>query len=257
VSRGARRGLAAVGTLLLATPVWGQQQPAPTLERRQPVAPSARAPALRARDAWRVGAWLAATAVALPLDARIDRWSARPSVQDNQTLRALADAGDITGTYAALGVGPVLWALGAARHDSTLRGVGTRTSAAVALAFVSTGAIKVLAGRARPYATDNDSGDWNAFRGLRTDSLRSFSSAHTALATAAAVTLASEWRRRGARRGWQRAGPPALYALAAIAGGSRIRDRQHWASDVMMGAAVGTASALVVRRWSDHRAGRR
>jgi membrane-associated phospholipid phosphatase len=234
---------ACVGSVLLITTVQGQRlDPAPPLVRRA--------------DVLRTGAWVAATAVAFPLDARIDRWSARRSVQEHRALRGLARVGDATGSYVSLGLGPALWAVGAARGDSGLRVMGQRTTAAVGVAFVTTGAIKVLAGRARPVATNNAPSDWNMLRGLRTDSLRSFSSAHSALSTAAAITLAAEWRRQGLR-GWRTAGPPLVYALAGIAGGSRIRDRQHWASDVMMGAAVGTASALVTRRWLDRREARR
>jgi membrane-associated phospholipid phosphatase len=46
-------------------------------------------------------------------------------------------------------------------------------------------------------------------------------------------------------------GPPLVYALAGVAAGSRVRDRQHWLSDVVTGSAIGMVSAVVVRRWHD------
>jgi membrane-associated phospholipid phosphatase len=204
------------------------------------------------RDVLRTGGWLALTALAFPIDARVNRWSQRTSVQESSALDALSRVGDVTGSYVALGLGPALWGAGALSADSGMRVMGQRTTEAVALSFLATGAIKVIAGRSRPYAS-GDRATWSFARGLRTDSIRSFSSGHTALSTAAAITLAAEWRRQGVK-GWRSVGPPLVYALAGVAGGSRIRDRQHWASDVMMGAAVGTVSALVVRRWHDHRA---
>ena len=76
------------------------------------------------------------------------------------------------------------------------------------------------------------------------------------MSAAAAVTLAAEWRRQGVG-GWKTAGPPLVYALASLTAGSRVRDRQHWMSDVVAGAAVGMASALIVRRWHDAHPGSR
>jgi membrane-associated phospholipid phosphatase len=218
-------------------------QPGPLVQRA--------APQFRRADGWKLGAFAVAAALSSTADGRGDAWARRPGVRDNTTLRGLSDIGDVTGTYAALSVGPASYALGRMRGDSGVAVLGLRTTEAVVLSGAAITAIKALSGRTRPYASaDNRPTHWDFLGGIRSDSTRSFASAHSAFAAAAAVTLAAEWRRQGAR-GWQTAGPPVVYALASLTAASRVRDRQHWLSDVVTGSAVGVASALLVRRWHD------
>ena len=209
------------------------------------------APGLRRADGWKLGGMAALAAVVATADRRGDAWARRPGVQNNATLRQLSHVGDATGTYASVGVGPALWLLGRVRNDSGTAVLGLRTTEAVFLSGVTISAIKAIAGRTRPYASeDNSPRHWDLFGGLRSDSTRSFASGHSALSAAAAVTLAAEWRRQGTQ-GWKTVGPPLVYALASLTAASRVRDRQHWLSDVVTGSAIGIASALVVRRWHD------
>jgi membrane-associated phospholipid phosphatase len=42
---------------------------------------------------------------------------------------------------------------------------------------------------------------------------------------------------------------PAMYGGAALAGISRIYHNRHWASDIMMGAAIGTLAGIKVVRY--------
>ncbi len=206
----------------------------------------------RSADVWKVAMFAgSATALAFTtVDRRVDAWTRRASVRDNATLQSLSDAGDALG-YVALGAGPVTYFLGRARGDSGTTVLGLRTTESVVLSGIAITAIKALSGRTRPYASaDNSPSRWKFLGGVRSDSTRSFASGHTALTAAAAVTLAAEWRRQGSR-GWKTVGPPLVYALASLAAGSRIRDRQHWMTDVVSGAGIGVLSALVVRRWHD------
>jgi membrane-associated phospholipid phosphatase len=214
-------------------------------------------PGLRRADGWKLGGMAVLAGVMATVDRRGDAWARRASVQDNDALRLVANVGDFTGTYGAIGVGPALWLVGRARGDSGTAVLGLRAAESVALSSVTIGIIKAISGRSRPYASaDNSPGHWDLFGGLRSDSTRSFASGHSALSAAAAVTLAAEWRRQGAI-GWKTVGPPLVYALAGVAAGSRVRDRKHWLSDVVAGSAVGVLSALVVRRWHDAQPGSR
>ncbi|HYW51233.1 MAG TPA: phosphatase PAP2 family protein, partial [Gemmatimonadaceae bacterium] len=141
--------------------------------------------------------------------------------------------------------------------DSGAAVLGLRTTEAVFGTAMVVSAIKTISGRTRPYASADESpSHWDLFGGRRSDSTRSFASGHAAMSAAAAVTLAAEWRRQGTIR-WQGVGPPVAYALAALTAGSRVHDRKHWLSDVVAGAAVGVAGALVVRRWHDANPGSR
>jgi membrane-associated phospholipid phosphatase len=206
---------------------------------------------LRGADGWKLGGMAAAALLLATVDRRGDAWARHPGVQNDATLDALSKVGDKTGSVAAIVVGPALWLLGRARGDSGTAVLGLRTSEAVILGGVTVTAIKVLAGRTRPFASaDHSPTHWDLFGGARSDSVRSFASGHATEAAAAAVVLASEWRRQG-MRGWQTLGPPSVYALATLTAASRVRDREHWMSDVVSGAAVGLLSALVVRRWHD------
>jgi len=208
-------------------------------------------PGLRAAELWKVGGLAALAGVVATADRRGDAWARRESVQGNDALRVLSDVGDVTGSYGSIGIGPATWLLGRARGDSGTAVLGLRTTEAVVLSGVTIGVVKALSGRSRPYASANNSPTrWDLFGGLRSDSTRSFASAHSAMSAAAAVTLAAEWRRQGAS-GWKTVGPPLVYALAGVTAGSRVRDRQHWLSDVVTGSVIGMLSAVVVRRWHD------
>lgn len=115
---------------------------------------------------------------------------------------------------------------------------GPRTAALGAQAFIAANAagtlIKVSAGRARPY-NDDGKGIFRPFK-MKT-SYTSFTSGHTT----SAFAIASVFARRCASP-WVGA---SAYALAAGTALERIYDDKHWASDVVAGAALGTA----VGRW--------
>ena len=206
---------------------------------------------LRRNDALKLGSLSAAALLLATADRRGDAWARHPGVQNDATLDGLSKVGDKNGSVAAIVLGPAAWLLGRARGDSGTAVLGLRTTEAVLLSGVTITAIKMLAGRTRPYASiDHSPTHWDLFGGFRGDSTRSFASGHSSAATAAAVMLAAEWRRQGLR-GWSTLGPPSVYALATLTAASRVRDRAHWMSDVASGAAVGMFSALVVRRWHD------
>jgi membrane-associated phospholipid phosphatase len=206
---------------------------------------------LRRADAWKLGGFAATALLLATVDRRGDAWARHPGVQHDATLDALSTIGDKSGVWVAPAIGPALWLLGRARGDSGTAVLGLRTTEAVFVSGATVTVIKMLAGRTRPFASlDHSPTHWDLFGGVRSDSTRSFASGHSALASAAAVMLAAEWRRQGTR-GWQTLGPPTVYTLATLTAASRVRDREHWMSDVVSGAAVGMLSALVVRRWHD------
>lgn len=190
---------------------------------------------------------VAGAALAFPFDSLTSRWLASPPVATAPGVPALAAIGRRTGDVGALAAGPVTWLAGAIGDDPALRGTGRDVGRSVLLALATTTAIKVLAGRTRPDATaDGSPRHWRWLAGLRDEGRRSFPSGHASLSTAAAVSLA--WGlRTGGDHGWRDAAALGAYALAGTAILSRVRDRRHWLSDVLAGAALGTASALVVR----------
>lgn len=105
--------------------------------------------------------------------------------------------------------------------------------------------LKRVLGRARPYvsgATDPDNFSLGA--GFSTGDRRSFPSGHTYTAFAAAAAVTSEMRRWSKSSTWIVA--PVMYGGATMVGLSRMYHNQHWASDIVLGAAIGTFSGLKV-----------
>jgi membrane-associated phospholipid phosphatase len=97
-------------------------------------------------------------------------------------------------------------------------GGAKRWALSVGSAALLTEGLKYAVGRPRPYQEPSE-------RGL------SFPSGHTAMAFAGAAY----WQRR---YGWKTGAP--AYALAAAVGYSRVWSGNHYRSDVLAGAAIGT-----------------
>jgi membrane-associated phospholipid phosphatase len=95
-------------------------------------------------------------------------------------------------------------------------------------------------------------GDFRFLRGVRKGyAYSSFPSGHTIAAFASAAALTSEASRSWARSGWIIG--PVLYGSASMVGLSRMYNDQHWASDVVFGAGLGTIAGITVVRYThDH-----
>ena len=110
-----------------------------------------------------------------------------------------------------------------------------------------TGGIKGIAGRARPYASPGRPGDFRLMSGVHDGARQSFPSGHTTAAFAFAAAMERELRRSHPKVA--RWAGPSLYAAAALTGLARMHSDDHWASDVIMGAGIGTVSGLMVARF--------
>jgi membrane-associated phospholipid phosphatase len=129
--------------------------------------------------------------------------------------------------------------LGLHGTESILVGLGVTT------------AIKVTVGRARPYVNRDRPHDFGLFRGVRHEEYRSFPSGHSVMAFAAAAAVTDETRRWWPQSVWYIA--PAMYGGASLVAVSRMYDNKHWASDVLVGAAIGQfAGRKVVRYHHSH-----
>ena len=136
---------------------------------------------------------------------------------------------------AGLAVALLAWRDGRPREAGEDLAVVTE---AVVLASLATTAAKVATARLRPDAWA--AGEPSPGRG----SLGAFWSGHTSSTFAAAAAAAQVARLRG-RRGWKWLAATAL-AGAAATGYLRVAGDRHWASDVLAGAAAGTAIGLVL-----------
>ncbi|MFH1050573.1 MAG: phosphatase PAP2 family protein [bacterium] len=137
--------------------------------------------------------------------------------------------------YSALAFPSVIYLSGLAFSNEELRTSGRLLTEAMLLSTAITQVIKISAGRSRPFNNEGNN-TWKPF--TFTDSNYSFPSGHTTVAFTIATVLShriDKW--------WAYA---SLYTLAASTGVARIYFDKHWASDVLMGAGIGTVSALLI-----------
>jgi membrane-associated phospholipid phosphatase len=114
-----------------------------------------------------------------------------------------------------------------------MKGIKTFVLAAAAVSIP-----KYLIQRHGPF--ENDPPDHSIFEGPQGDfSHTSFPSGHTTMAFAMSTFIAHEFKDKK----WV---SPLVYSLAMLTAMQRVYDNRHWASDVVVGAALGYGVAKVV-----------
>lgn len=204
---------------------------------------------LRGRDLAALGAFAALSAALVPHDTRVARWSQRPVLQRDRGLRHVMAVARDGGDPGTLLVGVGAYATGLLLRHRPTADIGLHATGAIVASGVVTGALKGLFGRARPYAVgDSNAGDFRLGRGFRGEGkYQSYPSGHTTAAFAFASVIAAETRHRAP--GAARFVTPLAYGGATLVGLSRIYHDRHWASDVALGAGIGTITGLTVVRW--------
>jgi membrane-associated phospholipid phosphatase len=234
---------AAVALLGGGVPAWGQAQAA---------ADSSSKPTLfEASDLYWAAGFAVATVAVAPLDRRLEHALQRPSLQANRLLSKSSVGARLLGSPGAEVLGGLVYGAGRLSGNRDMAQVGLHTAEAVFIGDLVTGSIKVVAGRKRPYLSPDNPYNFRLLRGLKGDSVRSFPSGHTTSAFAAAAAATAE-----AAYQWKAGKPfvgPVLYGVAGIVGVSRMYNNAHWASDVAVGAAIGTFVGWKVTRYAhDH-----
>lgn len=193
----------------------------------------------------RFGAAATGILAVVQFDERVAQWARGPSVQGNKPLADVSRGFRAAGDPGALILTAGLYGVGRLSGHPSVADVGLHATEAVVFSGAASGVIKFLVGRGRPnllpdgYPVEFTEGT-DEFRPLRgVGAYTSFPSGHTTVAFAAAASLTSELDRMNPSAA-RRLGP-LLYGSAAAVGLSRIRDNQHWASDVVAGAVIGTA----------------
>lgn len=158
-------------------------------------------------------------------------------------IQYFADPGSVV-------IGVSLYGIGRIGHWRDVADLGLHGTEAIAISGALTGIIKGAAGRARPFvAGDTNAHDFSFARGFKNGGgYSSFPSGHTTVAFAAASVVTSESQRWWPQGVWFVA--PAMYGGATLVGLSRMYNNAHWASDVVVGAAIGTFSGIKVVRYS-------
>lgn len=181
---------------------------------------------------------------------------------DGSLARDAQASGDLAGwrTVSSIGaIAPValpvaLFATGLVVRQSEWTNLGREGVEAFALSGVATTLIKGLVGRERPSVANGDIDVYKPGQGFANNAFASFPSGHTTVAFAVATALAAGTvdDTRWVHRTVSILG----YTGATAVGLSRMYTNNHWASDVVAGAAIGITSGLAVVRF-DHQRGAR
>ena len=215
------------------------------------------------RDAALAAGFVGLTVAMLPADRHIAQSLQDPDLRANKFFDKSAKGVEVITSPGAFIIGGGLYAAGRLTHNANLADLGWHGTEAVVIASGVTGMLKGLLGRSRPYVTsDTNARDFNFLKGfgrgtfgvgpdgqkLGSSDYQSFPSGHTTTAFAAAAAVTSETRRMWPGALWVVA--PVMYGGATLVGLSRMYHNNHWASDVVLGAAIGTFSGLKVVRYS-------
>lgn len=198
-------------------------------------------------DAAIAGGFLLGAAALAPVDVRLAAWIQDSVPQANRYLRTGADIFRFLGHPGALAVSGSLYGAGRLLDRPEMAAVGLHTTESILLAVAVTYAAKGLIGRARPYEDVSRPFDVRLGRGFTSDRYQSFPSGHTTAAFATASAVSTEMGY--IEPDLQVPIATALFALASLAGVSRMYHNAHWASDVVVGAAIGTFAGWKVVRY--------
>ena len=136
------------------------------------------------------------------------------------------------GLYSLIGAGGGAYIFGAVSHNDHMRETGLLSAEAAINATAVAYAFKLATQRQRPYSgTGEEFGEGEFFTRRLGSSYSSFPSEHSTIAWAIASVAAHEYPGSFTK--------VAVYGLATAISLSRVTSRQHFASDVVVGAGLG------------------
>ena len=202
-------------------------------------------PLFTKRDAWVAAGFLAATVAMWPLDERVARELQRNDPQTNRFLKNSSTGFELIAAPGAYIIGGTLYGIGRLSGNERMADLGWHGTEAVLVSTAGYVFLKGVFGRARPETVNAaDSRAYKFGRGFGGGPFASFPSGHTATAFAAASAVTAETSRWWPSSTWYVA--PLMYGGATMVGLSRMYNNKHWASDVALGALLGTFSGLKV-----------
>jgi membrane-associated phospholipid phosphatase len=205
-------------------------------------------PLFTGKDALLFGVFAVGTVAVAPLDIQVAKRLQSPSTQENQFLKRAATGFRVLAIPGSLIAGAGLYSLGRVNGQRRVQALGLHSTESMLIADIIGGGIKLVAGRARPYVDIDNPADFQLFRGFSDDKYRSFPSGHTINAFAFASSVTRETQFWWPHSAWYVG--TVMYGGATLMGLSRMYNNQHWASDVMGGAAIGTLIGVKVVKYT-------
>jgi membrane-associated phospholipid phosphatase len=203
---------------------------------------------------WRDGALAAGftglTIAMFPIDRSWAQHLQDSSTQASHFLKNASRGVQYFADPGSIVIGVSMYGIGRIAKLRDVADLGLHGTEAIAISGLVTAIIKDAAGRSRPsVSADTSPHDFKFGRGFRDGgAYQSFPSGHTTAAFAAASVVTSESQRWWPNGTWVVA--PVMYGGATLVGLSRMYNNAHWASDVVVGAAIGTFSGIKVVRYS-------
>jgi membrane-associated phospholipid phosphatase len=206
-------------------------------------------PLFTKRDAWIAVGFAAGTVALYPADRYFARKLQTPGNQENQFLQNAATDFRFMGTPGSIYIGLGMYLVGRVGRIDRMADLGLHGTEALLLASGTVYVLKGLVGRSRPEVDIENPRSFALTRGFKKGTeYQSFPSGHSAEGFAAAAAVTSETSKWWPGATWVIA--PVMYGGATMIAASRMYNNKHWASDVIMGAAIGTFSGLKVVRYS-------
>ncbi|MEO7039676.1 MAG: phosphatase PAP2 family protein [Gemmatimonadaceae bacterium] len=200
-------------------------------------------------DPWILGAFVAGAGALRPFDSQIANEIREPDAQLNRSASHAAKAFNFIGSPGVLIAGVAMYGVGRLGHFDRVADLGLHSTEAIVVSAGVTYLIKGLAGRQRPsHAGVNDPDDFSFGGGFKSGGSSSFPSGHATAAFAMATVVTLETHRWWPKSTWFIA--PIMFGGASMVGVARLYSNAHWASDVIMGAGVGTLTGFKVFRYN-------
>jgi membrane-associated phospholipid phosphatase len=208
------------------------------------------------KDWYVLGAFTAATIAMFPLDRHLASVIRDEDLVTNRNLRNLASTLRFFGGPGPFIIGSAMYLAGRYARVNRAADLAVHGTEAVVIGLGTSFALKTTLGRGRPYiSADTNPRNFGLGRGFSNTSYQSFPSGHSTAAFAAAAAVSAETAEWWPRHRWLIR--TLMYGGASLVGVSRMYDDKHWASDVVMGAAIGTFAGLKVVRFTHTHAGNR
>jgi membrane-associated phospholipid phosphatase len=203
------------------------------------------APFFTFKDFVLAGAFVVGTVAMTPLDRRLGEHLQNPGAQANHFFKDAAHGVEVIASPGAYVIGGGLYLAGKVGGWERVADLGWHGTESVLFAQGVTYILKGVVGRGRPFLSNaKDPDDFQVGKGFTSGDWSSFPSGHTSTAFAAAAAVTNETSRWWPRSVWVIG--PLMYGGATAVGLSRMYHNKHWASDVVMGAAIGTFSGRKV-----------
>jgi membrane-associated phospholipid phosphatase len=200
-------------------------------------------------DAFMALGFAGLTVLMFPLDKSLANRLRSPSSSENQFIGRATTGVEFLADPGSIVIGSAAYVIGRLTHHMGLEDAGLHGTESIIVASGITMIAKGAAGRARPFLSNGtDPRNFKFGKGFGNGDRQSFPSGHTTAAFAAAASVTSEVKRQYPQYTW--IAGPVMYTGATLVGLSRMYHNKHWASDVVLGAAVGTFSGLKIVRYS-------